>query len=126
MKALTAFAAVLWGAAVMPAKSAQAAPPQPVIQMPTHPAASTPNDAPPDGATAARAPARSGCLGDGTGFVRARIRGTLQLDVNWKDAQLDCSGEARPDGSGLRMGFAGPGPNGRVMHLVFGVRAARE
>jgi hypothetical protein len=111
MNALRAFAAVPWVAVVLLAKSAQAAPAQPVIQMPTHPAAT---------------PSRGGCLGDGTGFVRARIRGALDMDLSWKDAQLECSGEARPDGSGLRMGFAGPGPGGRVMHLVFGVRAARE
>jgi hypothetical protein len=111
MRALTAFAAVLWGSALLRAESAPAAPPQPVIQMPTHPAAG---------------PARRGCLGDGTGFVRARIRGALDMDVSWKDAELECSGEARPDGSGLRVLFSGPGPGGRVMHLVFGVRAARE
>jgi hypothetical protein len=111
MKALTAFAAVPWVAAALLANPAQAAPSQPVIQMPAHPAAT---------------PRRGGCLGDGTGFVRARIRGALAMDVDWKDAQLQCSGEARPDGSGLRMGFAGPGPGGRVMHLVFGVRSARE
>jgi hypothetical protein len=70
--------------------------------------------------------APAGCLGDGTGFVRARIRGALDMDVNWKDAQLQCSGEARPDGTGLRLGFAGPGPGGRVMHLVFGVRGGHE
>ncbi len=93
--------------------------------MPAHPAAS-PNRAAPDADAAVHAPGRGGCLGDGTGFVRARIRGALDMDVNWKDAQLDCSGEARPDGSGLRVGFAGPGPGGRVMHLVFGVRSARE
>jgi hypothetical protein len=111
MRALTAFAAVLSVSAMLPARSAPAAPPQPVIQMPTHPAAT---------------PGRSGCLADGSGYVRARIRGALDMDVSWKDAQLECSGEARPDGSGLRVIFAGPGPGGRVMRLVFGVRAARE
>ncbi len=111
MRALIAFAGVLWMAALLAAKSAQAAPPQPIIQMPAHPAA---------------APGRGGCLGDGTGYVRARIRGALDVDVSWKDAQLECAGEARPDGSGLRMSFAGPGPGGKVMRLVFGMRAARE
>jgi hypothetical protein len=58
--------------------------------------------------------------------VRARIRGALNLDLNWKDAQLECGGEARPDGSGLRVSFAGPGPGGRILRLVFGVRSAHE
>ena len=126
MKALTAFAALLWVSAVLMPKPAPAAPAQPVIQMPPRPAPGTPNGAAPDGATTFRAPGPGGCLGDGTGFVRARIRGTLSMDLSWKDAQLDCSGEARPDGTGLRIGFAGPGPGGRVMHLVFGVRSAHE
>jgi len=71
-------------------------------------------------------PGQSACLGDGTGFVRARIRGALNVDLNWKDAQLACAGDARPDGSGLRVSFAGPGPGGRVLRLVFGIRSAHE
>jgi hypothetical protein len=125
MKALTALAAALWMCGVLMAKTAQAAPPQPVIQMPQHPTSSGPNaaaDAFPD-----RSWARGGgCLADGSGYLRARIRGALNLDVSWKDAQLECGGEARPDGSGLRVSFAGPGPGGKPMRLVFGVGAARE
>ena len=106
---------------VLSGNTAQAAAPQPVIQMPQHvpdPTAGL--------ADASPSPGRSPCLGDGTGFVRARIRGALNLDLNWKDAQLECGGEARPDGSGLRVSFAGPGPDGKVLRLVFGVRSARE
>jgi hypothetical protein len=106
---------------VLSGNTAQAAAPQPVIRMPQHvpdPTAGL--------ADASPSPGRSPCLGDGTGFVRARIRGALNLDLNWKDAQLECGGEARPDGSGLRVSFAGPGPDGKVLRLVFGVRSARE
>lgn len=71
-------------------------------------------------------PGQGACLGDGTGFVRARIRGALNVDLNWKDAQLACAGDARPDGSGLRVSFAGPGPGGKVLRLVFGIRSAHE
>src|ERR1700760_141217 len=28
-------------------------------------------------------PGQGACLGDGTGFVRARIRGALNVDLNW-------------------------------------------
>jgi hypothetical protein len=132
MKPYPAFVAVVWVCMAVIATTAPAAPPQPVIQLPTHPAATRANSGPeatenldPD---LGRKLALGGgaCLGDGTGYVRARIRGALNLDVNWKDAQLTCGGEARPDGSGLRMSFAGPGPNGKIMRLVFGVRSARE
>jgi hypothetical protein len=71
-------------------------------------------------------PGHAACLGDGTGYVRARIRGALNMDLSWKDAQLACAGDARPDGSGLRVSFAGPGPGGKVLRMVFGITAARE
>jgi hypothetical protein len=132
MKPFPAFATLLWVAASRVATTAPAGPPQPIIQLPQHPGGSGANSAPaatenldPD---LGRKLALGGgaCVGDGTGYVRARIRGALNMDVNWNDAQLTCGGEARPDGSGLRMSFAGPGPDGKIMRLVFGVRAARE
>jgi hypothetical protein len=122
MKTLPAFAAVLWGGATLIAALAQAAPPQPVIQMPQR---QGDQQMDPD-LVKKLTPGRTACLGDGTGYVRARIRGALNMDVSWRDAQLACSGEARPDGSGLRVSFAGPGPGGKVMRLVFGVSSARE
>jgi hypothetical protein len=132
MKPFPARAAILlWVTASLVATAAQAGPPQPIIQLPQHPAAASTNSGPAAGDSLdpdlGRKLAASGaCLGDGTGYVRARIRGALNLDVNWKDAQLTCAGEARPDGSGLRMSFAGPGPGGKIMRLVFGVQSARE
>jgi len=71
-------------------------------------------------------PGAGACIGDGSGYLRARIRGAVRADLNWKDAQLACEGDARPDGSGLRVSFAGPGPAGRVLRLVFGITRARE
>ncbi|HTC45170.1 MAG TPA: hypothetical protein VK696_08995 [Steroidobacteraceae bacterium] len=106
MRLLPAIAAVLWSASSLMTITAQAAAPE--SGMPLPPAHAAP------------------CLGDGTGYVRARIRGALNVDLNWKDAQLECEGEARPDGSGLRVSFAGPLPGNKVLHLVFGVSSARE
>jgi hypothetical protein len=126
MKALMAVAGALWMATLSAAETAQAAPPQPVIHMPQHPAtpgSSSAPDAPPNPSWR---PGRGGCLADGSGYFRARIGGALHMDVNWKGTQLECSGEARPDRSGLRVAFAGPGPGGKLMRLVFGVGAARE
>ncbi|MEJ0007166.1 MAG: hypothetical protein WDM77_12580 [Steroidobacteraceae bacterium] len=124
MKATTAFAAASWVSVVM-ATIAQAVPPQPVIQMPQRPAIAAPNSGP-DAPDPSWGPGSGGCLTDGSGYLRARIRGALSMDLDWKDARLQCSGEARPDGSGLRMTFAGLGPGGRSMRLVFGVGLARE
>ncbi len=66
-----------------------------------------------------------GCLPSGNGYLRARIRGALTLDLDWRDAEMECDGGARPDGSGIRVAFAGPLRNdGRRLRLVFGIRAS--
>jgi hypothetical protein len=78
--------------------------------------------APPAGSAAP-----TGCLSSGNGYLRARIRGAMNLDVNWHNAEMQCEGGPRPDGSGLRVAFAGPQhSDGRRLRLVFGLDAARE
>jgi hypothetical protein len=68
-----------------------------------------------------------GCLPTGNGYLRARIRGAMNVDVNWHNAEMQCEGGPRPDGSGLRVAFAGPAhADGRRLRLVFGVEAAHE
>jgi hypothetical protein len=72
-------------------------------------------------------PHTSGCLANGNGFLRAKIRGALNLDINWHNSEMECEGGGRPDGSGLRVSFAGPlHSDGRRLRLVFGVGEARE
>jgi hypothetical protein len=69
----------------------------------------------------------SGCLPGGNGFLRAKIRGVLNLDIDWRNAELECDGGARPDGSGIRLSFAGPlRSDGRRMRMVFGVAHTAE
>ena len=76
---------------------------------------------------AADSAARPGCLPAGNGFLRARIRGAMNLDVDWRDAELECDGGARPDGKGIRLSFAGPlQSDGRRLRMVFGVTNAGE
>jgi hypothetical protein len=68
-----------------------------------------------------------GCLPSGNGYLRATIRGAMNLDLNWGNGELECEGGPRPDGSGLRLAFAGPPhADGRRVRLVFGVEAAHE
>src|SRR5256885_13940559 len=68
-----------------------------------------------------------GCLPGGNGYLRARIRGALNLDIDWHDAEIECDGGPRPDGSGLRVSFAGPRhADGRRLRLVFGVGSVQE
>jgi hypothetical protein len=74
-----------------------------------------------------------GCLPDGSGYLRARIRGAVHLDVDWHNAELECAGSTRPGGHGLRVTFAGPLPGrSRRLRMIFGIggigarRAGRE
>ena len=79
------------------------------------------------GPVATAAGARRGCLPTGNGYLRARIRGALNLDIDWNNAELECDGGPRPDGSGVRISFAGPAhSDGRRLRLVFGVGSVRE
>lgn len=72
-------------------------------------------------------PHAKGCLPSGNGYLRARIRGALNLDIDWHDAEIECDGGSRPDGSGIRVSFAGPlKSDGRRLRMVFGVGEAKE
>ena len=73
-------------------------------------------------ATTAAAENSTGCLPSGNGFFRARIRGAMNLDVDWQNAELECQGDSRPSGNGIRLSFAGPlRSDGRRLRLVLGV-----
>jgi hypothetical protein len=69
----------------------------------------------------------AGCLSVGGGYLRARIRGALDLDLNWKNAQMQCEGGPRPPGrdnvrNGVRVSIAGPmRSGGHRIRLIFGV-----
>jgi len=68
-----------------------------------------------------------GCLPSGNGYLRARIRGALNLDIDWHNAEMECEGDLRPNGSGIRVSFAGPlKSDGRRLRMVFGVGNAKE
>jgi hypothetical protein len=81
----------------------------------------------PAGAAGTGTSSTHGCLPTGNGYLRARIRGALNLDIDWGNAELECDGGPRPDGSGVRVSFAGPPHgDGRRMRMVFGVGSVRE
>ncbi|MBV6424623.1 MAG: hypothetical protein NAOJABEB_02436 [Steroidobacteraceae bacterium] len=69
----------------------------------------------------------AGCLPGNEGFLRARLRGALDLDIDWPGDVIECTGGARPDGSGLRVTIAGPlQSDGRRVRFVFGIAGGRE
>lgn len=52
----------------------------------------------------------TGCLEAGAGTLQAQLRGALEADLSWKDAEMHCEGGMRPDGKGIRITIAGPLP----------------
>jgi hypothetical protein len=68
------------------------------------------------------------CLTAGNNaYLRARLRGTLDLDLAWSSPAMQCEGGARPDGRGLRVTIAGPAQaDGRRLRFVFGIDDAPE
>ena len=55
------------------------------------------------------------------------MRGALDLDLNWSNAEMQCEGGPRPSGNGIRVSIGGPARgDGRRVRLVFGIAAIRE
>ena len=66
------------------------------------------------------------CLPTHDGYLRLRMRGARNLDINWRDAQMQCDGGPRPDQHGFRLTFAGPGlHHGHRLRFVFGIAAVQ-
>jgi hypothetical protein len=79
----------------------------------------------PAAASPASATRHSDCLPDGSGYLRLRVRGAQNFDLDWHDEQLHCEGGPRPDQSGLRLSFAAVAAVGEHRpRLVLGVAAA--
>jgi len=73
------------------------------------------------------APAEAGCFSAGGGYLRARLRGALDLDLDWKNAEMQCEGGPRPSGNGVRVSIGGPARgDGRRIRLVFGIAGVSE
>lgn len=78
-------------------------------------------------AAAAAPAAATGCLPSHDGYLRARLRGAQNLDIDWHDRELQCDGGPRPDQRGVRLTFAGPAlPGGQHVRFVFGIAGALQ
>lgn len=65
--------------------------------------------------------APGGCLQSADGRLQAELRGALEADIDWRDAQMTCDGDLRPDGKGLRITIAGPLDGARQLRFIFGI-----
>jgi hypothetical protein len=67
----------------------------------------------------------SNCLPTHDGYLRLRMRGASNLDIDWRDADMQCDGGPRPGQQGVRLTFAGPVQGGaHNLRFVFGIAAA--
>jgi len=109
MQALALMLAALGGCGRSPAPLPPAAPPAPAAgELAALPAANL----------------KSLCPADGDSHFSARVRGAMDLDLEWKAGQINCDGGMRPSGSGLRAALAGPAATGgktRSLRFIFGI-----
>jgi hypothetical protein len=69
----------------------------------------------------------SGCLPTRDGYLRARMRGASDVDIDWQDADMQCDGGLRPEERGVRVTFLGRLPqDGQQIRLVFGIATAAD
>ena len=93
---------------------------------------SSPHSASATGPTSAQADPAKGCFSVGGGYLRARIRGAVDLDLNWTNAEMQCEGGPRPVGrnnerNGVRVSIGGPlRSGGHRIRLVFGIAGVDE
>lgn len=64
-----------------------------------------------------------GCLPAGDGGLEADLRGAIEADLAWRGTDIECDGDMRPDGSGLRVTLAGT-HEGRHLRFIFGIDLA--
>lgn len=71
-------------------------------------------------------PAR--CLASGDGYLRARLGGSIDMDIDWGNEGTECTGMARPSADGgIRLRFGRPAfADGSRLVLVFGMSGLRE
>jgi hypothetical protein len=92
------------------------------------PAAAAPVTAP-EATSVAAPPDASSCLPSHDGYLRLRMRGARNMDIDWHDADMQCDGGPRPGQQGLRLTFAGPAHGdarnrgGHNLRFVFGIAA---
>jgi len=61
------------------------------------------------------------CLPSGNGYLKARLAGEINSDIDWVHAGTSCEGMPRPNGRGLRLSFrAHRRSRGHRLVIVFG------
>jgi hypothetical protein len=72
------------------------------------------------------APMPAACLPSGDGYLRARLAGAIDADIDWPNSGTRCEGESRRSPQGVRLSFARPGGSNPDLLFVFGISGVRE
>lgn len=62
-------------------------------------------DPPAVAADAAKTAEPPRCLPDGSGYLRARLKGSIDKELDWGNENTECTGAVRPADGGIRMRF---------------------
>jgi hypothetical protein len=66
------------------------------------------------------APAMPGCLSSGDGYLRAKLGGAVEAQLDWPNSGTQCQGESRGSPPGVRLSFRREQSNPDLL-LVFGL-----
>lgn len=84
--------------------------------------------APVAAALAAGAPpaAAHDCLATGDGYLRARVGGALDAEIDWPNSGTQCQGETKTDPAGVRLSFKRAAGGKPDLLFVFGLTGIRK
>jgi hypothetical protein len=100
-----------------------------------HDAAAPPGAAPPGIASSAASAASSSapvksaavaCLTSGDGYLRAKMAGAVEAQIDWPNSGTLCEGEYREKPPGVRLSFQRPSGAAPHLLLVFGLTGVKE
>ena len=86
-------------------------------------AAAAPAAGPKTGRAAAKPVA---CLTSGDGYLRARLAGSIEADVDWPNSGTRCEGESRDSPPGVRLSFRRAHGGKTDLLFVFGITGVHE
>jgi hypothetical protein len=65
------------------------------------------------------------CVPAEAGSLRARLKGAIEADLDWRAPQPQCRGSVRPQGDGLRLVYRGSVPGSGPLLIVLGAGPLR-
>ena len=81
--------------------------------------------APATAAAATPGAARSACLSSGDGYLRAKLGGAVEAQLDWPNSGTECQGESRGSPPGVRLSFRRDSAKLDLL-LVFGLTGVLE